>query len=82
MTTNEHPPDEARFIREYLNLTGATESQARSVFMYACAEFDQLDRTVNGGIHLGEGDGYQTPLAPLEMSDLPPASRSVAVAAA
>ena len=82
MITNEHLPDEARFIREYLNLTGATESQARSVFMYACAEHDQLDRTDNGGIHLDEGEGYQTPLAPQEMPAFPPASRSVAVAGA
>ena len=36
MIEQDNSPDEARFIREYVALTGASEAQGRSAFMYAC----------------------------------------------
>ena len=47
MSEHENLPDEARFIREYVALTGATESQGRSAFMYVCDQPVPAERAVN-----------------------------------
>jgi hypothetical protein len=50
MREHENSPDEARFIREYVALTGASESQGRSAFMYACDQPAPAERAVSPGI--------------------------------
>jgi len=46
--------DEPSMVRLYMDLTGATESQARNVFMYICSEADEE-------MDSGEDLGMETP---------------------
>jgi hypothetical protein len=61
--------DEAAFIRHFVELTGASETAARSVFMYACCSEPEPEKTEESALRtiepgLGQQGAAEKRIAP------------------